>query len=78
LWLQSVDAGEARLLVAPDAVFYTELSFSPDGNFVYYIVSRLPERTLYRISVGGGAPEKISKCFEFVCSFSDGAAHCLR
>jgi Tol biopolymer transport system component len=60
LWLQSVDAGEARLLVAPDAVFYTELSFSPDGNFVYYIVSRQPDRTLYRVSARGGAPEKIS------------------
>jgi serine/threonine protein kinase/Tol biopolymer transport system component/tetratricopeptide (TPR) repeat protein len=60
LWLQTIDTGNAQQLVAPDQVFYTELNFSPDGNYVYYIVSRLPERTLYRISVNGGAPEKIS------------------
>ncbi len=61
LWLRSLDSENAKQLVAPDAVFYTDLRFSPDGNYVYYIASRAPGRTLSRVSVRGGAPEKVSE-----------------
>jgi TolB-like protein/tetratricopeptide (TPR) repeat protein len=61
LWLRSLDSENARQLVAPDAVFYTDLRFSPDGNYVYYIASRATGHTLSRVSVRGSAPEKVSE-----------------
>ncbi len=60
LWLRPVDSDNPKQLVAPEDVFYSELSFSPDGQSVYYRVRRAADRILYRISVNGGVPEKVS------------------
>ena len=61
LRIRDVDAENDRELIAPDATLYLELKFSPDGKYVYYLTDRANSpRTLYRVSTGGGAAEKIS------------------
>ena len=60
LWLRFVDSENARLLVPPDEVYYSEISFSPNGQHVYYRTRRAAERTLFRIAAEGGEPQKIS------------------
>ena len=64
LWLRQVATGSDQQIVPPAEVQYLALTFSPDGNYVYYLRREgtvsfdLP--TLYRSpSLGGGAATKL-------------------
>lgn len=48
-------------IVPPADVQYAELTFSRDGDFIYYVVSKKnsPTNLLYQIPVLGGAPRKL-------------------
>jgi len=64
-------------IVAPAAVVYWGMSFSPDGNYVYYIAGDRREplyKTLYQVPVLGGASRKIVTDVDSPPAFSpDGA-----
>ena len=62
LWLRQFATDTIREIVPPAKVNYTDLAFSPDGNYVYFV--RSPDkvsatRALYRVPVFGGAPVKL-------------------
>jgi eukaryotic-like serine/threonine-protein kinase len=62
LWLKHLPTGRDAQIVAPADIFrYGDLSFSPDGNYIYYIqIDRTDsQNALYRIPVSGGAPIKL-------------------
>jgi serine/threonine protein kinase/Tol biopolymer transport system component len=69
-------------LVAPSEFVYTGLSFSPDGNFLYYVTVPLGGNfgELYRVpSLLGGVPQKITSDVDSSVTFSpDGKQFAFR
>jgi serine/threonine protein kinase/Tol biopolymer transport system component len=62
IWLKHIPTSSDVQIVAPTKAFYhTDLVFSPDGNYVYYVqnASANPVNALYRIPVLGGSPKKV-------------------
>jgi eukaryotic-like serine/threonine-protein kinase len=62
LWTRQVATQSNVQIVAPAAaVSYTGLTFSPDGNFVYYVVSsqEFRQRALFQVPTLGGEPKKL-------------------
>ncbi|SPF46467.1 Serine/threonine protein kinase [Candidatus Sulfotelmatobacter kueseliae] len=62
LWLRNVPTNSNTQVVAPAAVSYIGLRFSPDGDYLYFVRSEIGSRTLhylYRAPVLGGTPEKL-------------------
>jgi serine/threonine protein kinase len=60
LWLRNVPTGSDTQVLPPDALFYRSLTFSPDGNYVYFRKAANDVGSvfdLYRIPVLGGTPQ---------------------
>jgi eukaryotic-like serine/threonine-protein kinase len=60
LWLRNVPTGSDTQIFPPAPTQYQSLSFSPDGNYVYFrkaINSAQTEWNLYRAPVLGGTPQ---------------------
>ncbi|HEY8413852.1 MAG TPA: protein kinase, partial [Pyrinomonadaceae bacterium] len=71
LWIRQVSAANDKLIVQPAPVGFFGLTFSPDGNELYYVVkANLDAGTLYRIPVLGGTPVKLSEKIDGPISFS--------
>ena len=77
LWTLQLASRNEVQIVPPDEVIYHGVSFSPDGNYVYFILAPQKNyfyKTLYRVSVLGGAPRKILADVDSPVAFSpDGA-----
>lgn len=63
VWLRQLDTGNNVEIVPPSDEFYYGLALSPDGNFLYFV--RAPKTVarqfdIYRVSIFGGIPVKIS------------------
>ena len=76
LWVRQTVAASDVQIVAPEEVRYDGLTFSPDGNFVYYTVyGRLGGTAyLYRIPVLGGVGQKLVDDIDSRISFSPDAS----
>jgi eukaryotic-like serine/threonine-protein kinase len=61
LRVRQVNTNSDVQIVAPAEVRYTGLTFSRDGDFVFYVVSdkNNPQPTLYQVPVLGGATRKL-------------------
>jgi TolB protein len=61
LWTRQVATQSNVEIVAPAAVTFDSLTFSPDGNYIYYSVSSqdIPQRALFQAPTLGGAPKKV-------------------
>ena len=62
LWTRQVATQSNVQIVAPVAgVEYSGLTFSPDGNFIYYSVTsqELPRRALFQVPTLGSEPKKL-------------------
>jgi len=61
LWVKQVSTNNQVQLVPPAPCYYPGTTFSPDGEFVYYVRKLADEinPTLYRVPVIGGEPVKI-------------------
>jgi eukaryotic-like serine/threonine-protein kinase len=73
LWLRHIPTNSDTQVIAPSEALYTDLSFSPDGNYIYFIKAEaalLSVRDLYRAPVLGGAPQLISHDIDSNASFS--------
>ncbi|HEY2962060.1 MAG TPA: protein kinase [Pyrinomonadaceae bacterium] len=72
LWIRQVSTANDKLIVEPAPVGFFGLTFSPDGNDVYYVIKQnLDAGTLYRIPVLGGTPPvKVSEKLDGPVSFS--------
>jgi serine/threonine protein kinase len=71
LYIRQVSTANDKLIVPPARVGFYGITFSPDGNDIYYILKvNLDEGTLYRIPALGGAPVKVLDKIDAPVSFS--------
>ena len=73
LWLRNVPTGSDTQIVPPAAAVYRSLTFSPDGNYVYFRkagISTQSEWDLYRTPVLGGTPQVIVRDLDTGIAFS--------
>ncbi len=73
LVLRHVPTNSDTQVIAPSDAIYTDLDFSPDGNYIYFIKAEsavASYRDLYRAPVLGGAPQLITHDIDSNASFS--------
>ena len=73
LWLRNVPTASDTQIVAPAAAVYRSLTFSPDGNYVYFRkagIGTQSEWDLYRTPVLGGTPQVIVRDLDTGITFS--------
>jgi Tol biopolymer transport system component/DNA-binding winged helix-turn-helix (wHTH) protein len=63
LWVRQVATANNVQIVAPAEVQYFGMSFSPDGNYIYYVAARKSESTAiaYQVPVLGGTAQKVAE-----------------
>ena len=61
LWVRQTATQSVVQLVPPALVTYVGLTFSPDGNFIFYnVASRdFPQRAVFRVPTLGGTPVQV-------------------
>ena len=78
LWLRNVPTKSNTQIVPPSDDQYRSLSFSPDGNSIYFTKDEKAEKnvySLYRAPVLGGNPERIVHDLGSGISFSPDRTH---
>ncbi len=73
LWLHNVASGSETQVIAPAATGYMDLTFSPDGNFIYFkrMVSGVSTSfDLFRAPVLGGTPQDVAHDVDSNITFS--------
>jgi Tol biopolymer transport system component/predicted Ser/Thr protein kinase len=73
LWVRNVATKSDVQVLPPDAVVFAGLSFSPDGNYIYFARSDKNAnnyRYLYMMPVLGGAPRQLIRDVDTPVSFS--------
>jgi serine/threonine protein kinase len=71
LWIRHVATDSNVQIIPPAKVVYWRMTFSPDGNFIYFCRDRdTNESALYRIPVLGGEPVRLSSNIASSVSFS--------
>jgi len=70
LWIRQVSTANDKEIVPPSAVGFFGITFSPNGNDLYYAVkANLDAGTLYRIPTLGGLPVKVLEKIDAPISF---------
>jgi Tol biopolymer transport system component len=78
LWLRHVPTNSDTQVVAPADAIYTDLDFSPDGDYIYFIKAEAAVqsvRDLFRAPVLGGAPQLVVHDIDSDISFSSDGKH---
>ncbi|MGC2245649.1 MAG: protein kinase [Terriglobales bacterium] len=73
LWLRNVPTGSDAQILPADSAVYEALTFSPDGNYVYFRKAGLATQSewdLYRMPVLGGAPQLVVRDVDSNITFS--------
>ena len=73
LWVRNVATKSDVQVLAPDVVDFAGLSFSPDGNYIYFVRSdKTTEnyRYLYQMPVLGGSPRQLVRDIDSPIDFS--------
>ncbi len=77
LWLRNVPTGSDTQVVPLSASYYSSLTFSPDGNYIYYREATdksLNASNLFRVPVLGGRPQLVVKDIDTNVTFSPDAS----
>jgi eukaryotic-like serine/threonine-protein kinase len=72
LWVRQVATTNNIEIVPPAETIYRGLTFSPDGDFIYYVVqeSNNPIQRLYQVPVLGGTPRRVLDDIDSPVTFS--------
>jgi len=73
LWLRNIPTDSDTQVIPPSPVVYGSLSFSPDGNYIYFrqaVDNTQSSWDLYRAPVLGGSPQAIVRDIDTNISFS--------
>ncbi len=72
IWIKHIVTSSNTQIVLPTEARYSGLSFSPDGNYVYYVKTDRdkPVNALYQVPVLGGAPKKVTERIQGGVTFS--------
>ncbi len=75
LWMRHIATGSNTQIMPPTEAHYTGLSFTPNGDFLYFVRIE-PDKPgvgfLYQIPVLGGTPRKLVEDVDSAVSFSPG------
>jgi serine/threonine protein kinase/Tol biopolymer transport system component len=78
LWLRHIATATNKEVVSPAATRYDGLTFSPDGNYIYFVRREEGDEEyseLYRASVLGGEPRVLIKDVDSPAAFSPDGQH---
>jgi eukaryotic-like serine/threonine-protein kinase len=78
LWLRHIPTGSNTVVVQPAATRYAGLTFSPDGNYIYFVRRDEQEEAyalLYSAPVLGGTPRMLIKDVDSPVTFSPDGQH---
>jgi eukaryotic-like serine/threonine-protein kinase len=78
LWLRHIPTGSNTQVVTPAATRYSGLTFSPDGNYIYFVRRDDSEQaiaSLYDAPMLGGIPRLLIKDVDSPISFSPDGQH---
>src|SRR5271154_377622 len=78
LWLRNVPTNSNTQIVPPSDDIYNALSFSPDGNYIYFVRAEKAEKnvsSLYRAPVLGGNAERVVHNINSNITFSPDRSH---
>ena len=72
LWVRQVSTAGTVQVVPPQDLAYVAATFSPDGDYVYYVVYRrgTSYNSMYKVPVLGGGPRKILDDIDSAPTFS--------
>src|SRR5690349_9695317 len=71
LWIRQVSAANDKMILPPAPVGFFGMTFSPDGNDLYYVIkANLDQGALYRMPAFGGTPVKLLERIDAPVSFS--------
>jgi len=70
LWIRQVSTANDKLIVPPASLGFFGVTFSRDGNDLYYVVKAMDKGILYRLPALGGTPVKILESLDGPVSFS--------
>ncbi|HEX8890261.1 MAG TPA: protein kinase [Pyrinomonadaceae bacterium] len=70
IWLRQISASNDTQIVPPAPVGVFGITFSRDGNNLYYIIKQNDAGTLYKIPVLGGTPVKVLEKIDSPVAFS--------
>ena len=70
IWLRQISAANDTQIVPPGPVGVFGLTFSRDGNDLYYVIKQNDPGTLYRIPTLGGTPVKLLERIDCPVAFS--------
>ena len=77
LWVRQIAINSAVQIIPPGNGIISDVAFTPDGNFLDYIVNAMGEATgkLYQIPVLGGSPRRLLESSNGAITFSpDGSS----
>ncbi len=70
VWLRQITTANELQVVSASADQYKGLSFSPNGDYIYYLKGDGDSATLHQVSVLGGASRKLASNVDTPVSFS--------
>jgi Tol biopolymer transport system component/predicted Ser/Thr protein kinase len=73
LWVRQVATGSDAQILVPEEVIFDGVTFSPDGNYLYFVRSEKATfnfSNLYQMPSLGGAPTQIARDVDTAASFS--------
>ena len=72
LWVRQIVTGSDVQIIPPAEVVYHSTAFSPDGNYIFYVMASnvTPIPTLYRVPTLGGRADKILTDIDSQITFS--------
>ncbi|PYS70142.1 MAG: hypothetical protein DMF73_13505, partial [Acidobacteria bacterium] len=72
LWMRQVATSSSVQIVPPSEKWFLGVTFSPDGNYIYYVAGEKSSETatLYQMPVLGGAPKKLVEDLSTPVTFS--------
>jgi Tol biopolymer transport system component len=70
LWIKQSETPNELNILKPSDGQYKGLTFSPDGNYIYYLLEQGDTSALYRLGVLGGTPEMLASPVDTPVTFS--------
>lgn len=75
VWLRQINTGADLQVVSPTAARYKGISFSPSGEYLFYLKTEGDSADLYQVSTFGGPSRRLASQVDTPVSFSPEGTH---